>query len=450
MSGIVVTHERLHWLILALLAPLLGLSLLLTAPFQTPDEFAHFLRAAQLSELDFRSLSGPDGAGGMIRSGYQRAVAEPEFNNLSFHPERQLNQAEFLRHDLWKQAVGAQREYVAYANTAYYPSLNYVLPALGLGLNTRLGGGAMTGLYAGRLATALGVTLILFLSLRHITRGKVFCLTLLAMPMSIALMGAISQDAALIAYTLAAVALGNRYLDAPDSPRAPLHLAGMGLLLLPVVLGRPPYAPLLLIPLLLARDPRERRAAGLVLIFSLVWLAVWFQWMKGGPQCPTPGVAPALQWRHVLEHPLFSTAAVVLMTLVQLPAYAQQFVGRLGWLDTALPLYVILGFLLALFWLFRRDRPVQGWTPAQRGIAFLILCVPFLIALAQYLYWTPVGEFDVDGVQGRYYIPPVLLLSLLLRPAGADDAHGLPWAVIAFLALANFHALYLVAARFWA
>ncbi|MBI5330563.1 MAG: DUF2142 domain-containing protein [Betaproteobacteria bacterium] len=439
-------HDRLHWLALALLAPLLLASALLTAPFQVPDENNHFLRAAQLAELDFRTLEHKGEQGGLIRPGYRQIAREERFASKSFNQGMKLDGATYLEQDYWRIPAGGERGLITYPNTAYYPAANYALPALGLALNP---GGAMAGFYAGRLVVALGVCLILFLALKAITRGRLFCLTLIAMPMSVSLLASYSQDAALIAYALAAAALGNRYLDRPAHGFWPL--AGMALFLLPLALGRPPYAPLLLIPLLLARDVRDRRIAGALLAVSVALLAAWVQWMKGGPRLAPEGVDQAVQLQRVLEHPVATLRTLFSASVDRLPEYAQQFTGVLGWLDIVLPGYIQTGFLALLAGLLLLGRPRLNSLP-HLGIVALLCSIPLLTALAQYLYWTPVGLDDVWGVQGRYYIPPALLLSLILRPASQPSRlAALPaLAVLLFAAAANLDALRVVSARFWA
>lgn len=58
------------------------------------------------------------------------------------------------------------------------------------------------------------------------------------------------------------------------------------------------------------------------------------------------------------------------------------------------------------------------------------------VALIQYMTWTALGAPVVDGIQGRYFLAPALLLSIPLRrhpkPCGSNTAVWLAAPVLAF------------------
>ena len=48
---------------------------------------------------------------------------------------------------------------------------------------------------------------------------------------------------------------------------------------------------------------------------------------------------------------------------------------------------------------------------------FITFCISMVvIELAMYVLWTTIGGLDVEGIQGRYYIPINILLLLTLMP----------------------------------
>jgi len=439
--------RSLPWLYLAFGLPLLLAWMIVTPPFQVPDEPNHFLRTALVADPGARAAVGPGGAGGSVASGLIKLTQDGRFIGLAFHPESKLERQVFLAGDYWNEGVGNTRVFGAFSNMAGYPAVNYAFPAVGLALSQWLDGRALPSFYAGRASGVVLAVLLAFFALRHISRGRTWCLVLLAMPMSLTLTASYSQDAALIVYTLAAIAMANRYLDMEKTWRASLPLAAVALLLLPVVLGRPPYLPMLALPLLLAAHRRDRLLAGVLLAATLVVLGFWIKAMDQGFVCPLPGIDPVRQKQFVLDHPpqFLWTLASTLIT--NAPGYAESFVGKLGWLDTPLPWIIPVGFLLLLLLIFRRGQD-QDSGRLRLGLLGVIAGILLLIAVAEYLYWTRVGENDIWGIQGRYFIPPALLMSLMMR----RDDHTISFlakAALPMVLLADLLALNILVQRYW-
>lgn len=106
--------------------------------------------------------------------------------------------------------------------------------------------------------------------------------------------------------------------------------------------------------------------------------------------------------------------------------------GPLGWLDTP-----ISGWTKVRFWqilivamvadlvfgvfLFgdslRRKFSIKRWTVNVVWSSVLVLSLigaAYLVALVLYLTWSPVGARNIDGLQGRYFLPMLLALPLVV------------------------------------
>jgi uncharacterized membrane protein len=174
---------------------------------------------------------------------------------------------------------------------------------------------------------------------------------------------------------------------------------------------------------------------------------------------PAPGIDPSGQRAWIEAHPLQFADIVWRTFLVYWSPILHSAVGVLGWLDTALsPRYVKL-FYCALIVSgivagARAARP--GW--AERGLAALLAISTYLLmALISYLTWTPVGAPLIHGWQGRYFLPLIVPVAVLLQwPAWAQDrARARVQLVVAigclayveFLLIYAFHVMYV---RYWA
>jgi uncharacterized membrane protein len=138
--------------------------------------------------------------------------------------------------------------------------------------------------------------------------------------------------------------------------------------------------------------------------------------------------------KHYLENP-GALLRVVFNTITSaslLKFYWASFIGVLGWLDTPLAGYVYAAFgillpllLISSFW---------GRTIRFCGIGHLALGCGALLSLTamfviELLSWTPFPAEIIDGVQGRYFTPILIVLgyaTLSPRPSSFEGKCALP------------------------
>ncbi|HUO84310.1 MAG TPA: DUF2142 domain-containing protein, partial [Thermoanaerobaculia bacterium] len=131
-----------------------------------------------------------------------------------------------------------------------------------------------------------------------------------------------------------------------------------------------------------------------------------------------PGVDAPAQIAFTLEAPATTASLLVRETVVQSPRIAAQFVGKLGWLDTPMPAWLVVLDCFFLLLLSLADGPVRWMLWSERtALAVVSAATIFAIALSQYVIWTPLRADFVAGMQGRYFLPvaPFALAVLNLR-----------------------------------
>ena len=120
----------------------------------------------------------------------------------------------------------------------------------------------------------------------------------------------------------------------------------------------------------------------------------------------------------ILAEPLFYIKVLYKSFSLDGIFYLQTFIGRLGWLDTPLPLWVYFSSyeILAIYTIVYEKGgekfQIKLFSRVVMTIAFIIGVV--LVLTSSYISWTPVGYPKVAGIQGRYFIPlaPFLFFSL--------------------------------------
>ncbi len=434
----------------------------LTPPFQNPDELAHVLRAEQVEQgglLGRRFAdAGRPASGGLLDGGALSVYSV--FEPLVFQPQVRATAEMFGRADTVRW--GGKRWWQAFDNTAVYPPFLYLPAAAGLAAGRVGGMPVVRTLHLARLCGGLAAVAVggAAVALGGGAAPLLFCL--LSLPMALSLMAAVSQDALLLPVAGLAGALLVRLRGAPAGARASgawatgawatgAAFGAMCACLALVGMARPVYLPAAALPLLADAVGRRARVVGAALVAGcvLAWVAAAAHWaLVNGSE---GGLAdPAAQAAWLWAEPGRAWQVAVRTVEVHGAALAEGFVGRLGWLDLALPAWVrgvawaslLLGALASAAPVARPSR--RGGTAGRAAAIGVALASSGAVFAVQYLTWTPVGLGLVMGVQGRYFLPVALLLgvalpgrsvlprgvALVLPAMSAVMLGGVVWAVV--------------------
>ena len=98
--------------------------------------------------------------------------------------------------------------------------------------------------------------------------------------------------------------------------------------------------------------------------------------------------------------------------------YMQSLVGQqLGWVSLPISNVVIVGFIILILLSTLKCKSEKVYfKPENKIFVILIAAASFgLILTAMLLTWTPLSHISVEGVHGRYFLPLMLLLLLIVR-----------------------------------
>ncbi len=431
---------------LVLVMPLVAVCAWRVPTGQVPDEPTHVMRAASLLHGE---IIGHRAAGLNIETGARDAgvtgntglalaaiAGNGDIAPLAADATRAARLG-WVRSIPWQP----QPSFVSSANTAAYAPITYIPAALGLGSAILMGAKPHAAIILARFANVAAFACLGALALLLARRGRLLLLVTLSLPMTIWLAGSVSQDGLAIGLAALGVALLTR---AGGGGRDAFFWCGCAALAV-LVLQKPPFLPLALLPLVVPPlvewggfDARSlaRRGAGaaLVAVPGLLWSVavaalVSVPLLPGQPYHPGPlwpgdpqrlfrSAVASAQVMVVLHHPLWSAFLPLTADARALPALWLQFMGVLGALSIRLPrlLYTLwtAAIVSAITATVTEPRaPGERWFTVPVAAVAILGCVE-LIFVALYLTWTPVGMDRVDGIQGRYFIPllPVLLFAL--------------------------------------
>jgi uncharacterized membrane protein len=388
-----------------------------TPPFQVPDEDAHYFRSYQLSEGGFLAQenrereSGRSELGGFLPESIIR-TSEKAKGSIPFNPNTKVDIQRNILSLIEVPLNPNLKSFVVFPNTARYPFVPYIPQAIGILFGRIVGLSPLLLLYLGRLINLAAWISLVYTSIRIIPTGKWVLFLAALTPMSLFVGASLSGDAATNGLSFLFIALMMRYGLEDDirlTFRGKVLIYTLAIL---ISLCRPPY---FLIVFLFLMVPVHKMGSRIKYWTFFGFLVVLVSILNTGWQMMTD---PALnvmgrgdvsspdQIRFILADP-FNYIHVVLRTFRSTRSFLiTSHFGILGWLDTHISSW--LPYLYALVLIL--TAVVDGnegviMKPFQRiAICGTILSLSGAIATALYLTWTSVGAEDIQGIQGRYFI----------------------------------------------
>lgn len=402
------------WLWPLLFAAAMAVSALIP-PLQSPDEHSHLARAYLISKGEWL-LSTPPGrnSGGFVDEGliafvdvYSTIIADAGARITV--PHKAL---------IAKLHWGAGERYYPVPGTGYYIPLVYAPHAAAMWVGRSLDLGIASTYYLVRGFCVLSCLALLAVASR-VLRPPALVIGLLALPMTLSQFVSPSLDGVTTCLAVLTLSIFWRRVSAPeDLPVAYTWVLAACVALL--ASSRVQLLPLLAMPLYLAwaRGSRRDAWAGLAAaLVSAIWLAYALTHtldtrIKRGHSTSElltqyaldPGAYFSIVWQSVSDSNVWRF-------------YTSSFIGILGWLDTWLPewSYPVLWWCLAACTVASLLR--VRWTEAplaRAALAVAAVACAGLVFFAMLITWTPHPAVKIEGVQGRYFIVPAIILAYAL------------------------------------
>lgn len=380
-------------------------------PFQVVDEDEHFKRAYLLAEGEI-ILGTRQGSstGGLVDKGLLLFIEE--FLHYRGNPNARLTQEQWVRAS--EISWDGRETYTIAPGTGYYMPIIYIPQALGLTIGRALDATISQSYMLAKFLTLLASCASLIVAFRMVAPPAPV-LAVLLMPMTVYQAGSVAIDHLSFSATILALSIFINN-SASRNRMSFLGLVSFALVILTVATCRLQMGVLILLPAFLYFQYRDRR---LLVCFALVGLATaaWYLVsIANTVDLRRSGDTPPFEiLRFYVAQPA-QLLAVIWNTLLE-PSYRkvfiESFIGKLGWWDTTHPAIAYFAVSLLMIWtcLLSIKRPTEGYLLTVR-LPFFGLCLlsAALVFFSMIIAWTPHPAEVVEGVQGRYFIPPVILL----------------------------------------
>ncbi len=425
-----------------ILAGIFGSYFCLVTPFYHPlDEISHFYRAYDVAQGDF-FLNSQNGVVGSYlpqdinKIQYEKRIDESLRRNIPINYENDV----FINN------------YVKY--TSQYCFISYIPAAAGILIGRIFRADLDITAYLSRFTNLLCYILLIILSIKTIPEGKNLLMAVALVPFQLLLSASVSLDGILLSSIVLFISICFRLHDSdnPIENRSVVFL----ILLMIMITGTKniAYTPVFLLFFIIKSSKFKSRKAYFVSlgtgILSIVFLILIMRIFSPGfaTDDRAAGANARQQILFIFQNPLTFLYAV-----------ANTFHLQLNTNVSALQHFHFFGkdigniciFLLPvfLFWLAKADcgSTVRNFSEINNYlIYFIVISNIFLINLAMYIFFSPVGSIVIYGVQGRYYIPIVALLLLAVNKnsvARYDPGLAFGSAYVLILML-NYNSLLLV------
>lgn len=411
---------------------------LITPPFWGHDEITQYGRAYQVAHggmlpekiVDPRDPHGV-AYGGQIPVSIDKLMkfALVDYNRTVGEADRMVADPATY-HRLSAAPVSADTQQMWFTNTAAYSPVAYLPAAAGIIVSHWLGLNIAGTLLLTRLAGLLAYLGIVAFALSMLREYRVrwVAFTVALLPIAVYQAGTVTADTLTnaLAILLSCALVRGLFLRGALSPAQRVATLATTVLL---PLTKPTYVLLAMLVVFIGSQAfgftRGRRwIPGAFAALGAAGFAVWTKiaaptgdgmgLMRPQPEWHT--VHPSAQLHAILTGPMHFASAVLETVWLRDLRWFIEFFGQLGFAWVDVPACAIVACLVALV--------VSGGASEKLHITHkrtIVVTVAVLASVAMilgtlYLSFTPVGYYDIEGVQGRYFVPlGVLAAAVLLR-----------------------------------
>jgi uncharacterized membrane protein len=388
----------------------------LIPPTQAADETTHFYRAYQLSEGHVSSVPVDVHGYGDYLPAQILTVSEQLFGNIPSHYNRKFNYHQ-LPPLLKKRIDFNDLVPVHIEGAAVYSPAGYMPQVAAIEVAKVVWPSVLVMYYLGRLANLVVWLTFMYIALRMWPGNKWALFALALIPMSLSQGATLSVDATINSLAFLIIS-GAFYLSKRSSPLDKKQIFLAFLAIIWVSLSKPVMFVLALLGFILTTRLLVSRKRYLLLTLGLVFAgvivtALWSMHVNKYTAAedyyyyPKININESKQLIGIIKHPIHYLYVLGNTYLTQAGnLMATTFIGRLGWWDVDMPLWLVTSaYILITMAIVNREPRERGFSSRERLVSALVFVAGFLaVNTVLYLTITKVGANYIDGLQGRYLI----------------------------------------------
>ncbi len=377
---------------------------------KVPDEDMHIRKAMAIAQGNFFSHANEDGE------------ASDDFDKkLDDLVNRDIYSYQDLKNRFNIEENG-EKEPMGYTTMALYFPLCHIPQALGIVVARIFNQNLIVQCYLARISNFLVAISIVYFAIKYMPFKKEVLLFIALLPIVFNELASLSSDALTVSSILLFISyvLHIKYDKDKIDKKDIIVLATFSII---IALCKIVYLPICFFILVLPKEvfnsKKEKNIVlAIILAASTIFNLLWLLYSKRFLADFTGAVDTPGQIKYVLTSPI----QYVLIIFRTISTYAEYYLFSLfgeGLGDynmQASPLYVIASYSIMLFLLIANYDGKKKVDLKTRIVSFaLILIVTALIFTSIYISWNPVGSIRVEGVQGRYFLPLIILIPFIIH-----------------------------------
>lgn len=305
----------------------------------------------------------------------------------------------------------------------YYSIFCYLPQVLGICLGRILGLGSVLTVYLARAFMGIVYILACYHAIQRAPVGKIIFATIPLLPMSLMMGTAISYDPMVLITTLNFLACSLRLSYEPEAKPALMECMAWAFLIGAVKGG----GYLILLPMVLVFFKKDRKRAlrqsGMVLLSGILSVVAFDVVLPYGSSLfQFGGAADKLSSSYAFAHPLEYLHMCAETYINSVDALTINMGGTaLAWLEPVIPNAVVVGLMLIIgvSSIYEKDDIRLG--QREKWVFGLVVILEIILTPVMLLSWTSVGSNVIEGLQGRYYLPVLPLIIMLLTKFKLHD-----------------------------
>ena len=308
-----------------------------------------------------------------------------------------------------------------FPNTSLYAFVCYLPQSIGIFIGRVLNLPIVVTGYLGRLFNFLVFVLLFYYAIKLLPFKKNLLILFAFMPMVFQEAISLAPDALTngIAFLLISYILYIKYDKKKRIQRE--DLLRISAITIIMSLCKIVYLPICLILFLLPENKFKNKKekykfiftiAGITVLINMVWLAISSSYLNEIKE----GVNPSGQVLHILSRPISYINTIFYTIYLNFDLLLFNTIGSsLCYFDVNLSLLYPFVYLFVIIYYLIIDNDKRIDVKDKYLPIFIIISTALLIFTSLYIQWTPLGLYFIDGAQGRYFIPLVLLLAVIFN-----------------------------------
>ena len=387
--------------------------LFLYPPFQTPDEPYHFYKSMKISQISSKHSLNTNMS--------EKSITVPQNISCLDYANIQKSDNIVSESDIMKCIKKTKNGKILSYRFKPEGIISYIPSALGVKIADLMTNSPLLIFYLGRIFSFLVCFSIIIFALKQIPNHKRILLLVVMIPVFVQQLISFSYDAMLNSLSILVIAYLMKFYSSSEIENKDLIIYTIASLIILDI--KKPYF-LLCLPILFLKGEKfgkEKKCKIKKLLLMILFIVLWYMLFKfiSNYGVDVNNVTNSGGERGNALSSLFDIKYLILIIYNTLKVngtlYLESLIGNLGWLIFKLDYVHIYAYILVLILSVLSEKETMDVKNRVVNI-LIILALISGIFLAMYLYWTPHGRIVVEGVQGRYFLAPLLLFMISCMP----------------------------------